>query len=64
MPPEKRAFSRLEPLAMPRMTPWERVSMETVWLVSDQSQCRMQMASSTAAGTVEGSGGANGQMAK
>ena len=26
------------------MMPWVRVKRETVWLVSDQSQCRMQTA--------------------
>ena len=38
MPPENVDFSRLAPLATPRMTPWVLEKSETVWLVSDQSQ--------------------------
>jgi len=44
IPPENRDFSRLEPLARPRMRPCSLEKRETVWLVSEKSQCRMQTA--------------------
>ena len=48
MPPEKRPIAegevRFEPLAMPRILPKFSVSRTTIWLVSDQSIWRMQMA--------------------
>ncbi len=54
IPPENRDFSRLEPLARPRIKPccWEK--RETVWLVSEKSQCRMQTAWSENLGMVTG----------
>ena len=43
-PPENAPLSRFDPFAIPRMMPFERVKILTVWLVSDQSQHRKQIA--------------------
>ncbi|MCE7970390.1 MAG: hypothetical protein DYG93_01780 [Leptolyngbya sp. PLA2] len=46
---------------MPRISPCSRVKTETVWLVSDQSQCRTQTAWSRTVGTQEGTRSGSGR---
>jgi 3-hydroxyacyl-[acyl-carrier-protein] dehydratase len=57
MPPLNGALGRLLPFATARTSPWSRVRMDTVWLVSDQSHWRTQMAWSCAADTLKGTRG-------